>query len=46
MIIKDPSWIMLLNDGLYISVGTGPNSYPDVINGNLRGVTLNHFDSF
>lgn len=48
MIIKNPSWIdASLSDGLYIyQSGTGPNSYPDVINGNLRGVTLNHLDDF
>ena len=39
MIIKNPSWIdASLSDGLYIyQSGTGPNSYPDVINGNLTG---------
>lgn len=49
LIIRDPSKILdvSLNDGLYIyQAGTGPNGYPDVLNGNLCGVTLNKLDDF
>ena len=45
MIIRDPPWIQ--ESGLYIlQSGRGPNSYPDVINGNTSGVTLNLFSDF
>ena len=49
LIIRDPSKILdvSLNDGLYIyQAGNGPNGYPDVLNGNLCGVTLNKLDDF
>ena len=45
LVIRDPPWIP--ERGLYIlQSGSGPNSYPDVMNGNLSGVTLNHFSDF
>jgi len=45
IIIKDPWWTDL--KGLYIyQSGWGPNSYKDVLNGNVKGVTLNHLDDF
>ena len=48
MIIRDPWWInSKLEDGLYVfQSGWGPNSYPDVISGSKRGVTLNKLDDF
>ena len=45
IVIKNPPW--LDEGGLYVlQSGSGPNSYKDVMNGNLCGVTLNHFDDF
>lgn len=45
IIIKDPPWMD--EGGIYVyQSGTGPNGYPDVMNGKLRGVTFNHFDDF
>jgi len=48
MIIRDPWWInSKLEDGLYVfQSGWGPNSYPDVISGSKRGVTLNKLEDF
>ena len=48
MIIKDPWWIDdRLEDGIYVfQSGSGPNSYPDVINGSKSGVTLNKLEDF
>ena len=48
MIIRDPWWINnKLEDGVYVlQSGSGPNSYPDVINGSKSGVTLNRLDDF
>ena len=46
IIIRDPWWCNLPK-GLYIyQSGWGPNGYFDVLNGKVRGVTLNHFDDF
>lgn len=45
IIIKDPWWLNL--KGLFVfQSGSGPNSYKDVINDNVEGVTLNHLDDF
>jgi hypothetical protein len=48
IIIRDPWWInSKLEDGVYVfQSGSGPNSYPDVINGSKCGVTLNKLDDF
>ena len=48
MIIRDPWWINdKLEDGVYVfQSGSGPNSYPDVINASRSGVTLNRLDDF
>ena len=45
IILRDPPW--LDRKGIYVyQSGSGPNNYPDVMNGNLCGVTLNYFDDF
>tara|TARA_Y100000389_G_scaffold199930_1_gene239328 strand:+ start:6958 stop:7638 length:681 start_codon:yes stop_codon:yes gene_type:complete len=45
MIIKNPPW--LDEGGIYVlQSGTGPNGYPDVMNGNKCGVTFNRFEDF
>lgn len=45
IIIKDPTWLNLT--GTYIlQSNRGPNSYRDVINNNISGVTLNKLDEF
>ena len=48
IIIRDPWWINdKLEDGVYVfQSGSGPNSYPDVINGANSGVTLNKLEDF
>ena len=44
-IIVDPYWVE--QKGVYIlQSGWGPNEYPDVINGNTSGVTLNKLCDF
>ena len=46
MIIRDPWWCDV-PAGLYIfQSSSGPNGYFDVLNGKVRGVTLNHLDDF
>lgn len=46
MIIRDPWWCDV-PPGLYIfQSSSGPNGYRDVLNGKLRGVTLNRLDDF
>ena len=45
LIIRDPWW--LSHKGLFIfQSGDGPNGYPDILNGNSKGVTLNKLDDF
>lgn len=45
IVIKDPWWLDM--KGLFVfQSGTGPNGYPDVMNGKLGGVTLNYLDAF
>ena len=47
LIVKDPWWGKEQLSGLYVfQSGTGPNGYPDVLNGKLCGVTLNHLNDF
>ena len=47
MIIKDPWWTSPPMKGVYVfQSGDGPNSYKDVLNGKVSGVTLNRLYDF
>ena len=50
IIIRDPWWTDAKKKnlkGLYVlQSGWGPNGYPDVLNGKVKGVTLNKLDDF
>ena len=51
MVIRDPWWLKDSEGqpltGLYVyQSGSGPNGYPDVLNGNLCGVTFNRLYDF
>ena len=51
MVIRDPWWLTDSEGqpltGLYVyQSGSGPNGYPDVLNGNLCGVTFNRLYDF
>ena len=47
IVLKDPYWINSDLKGLYIlQSGWGPNGYPDILNNNVSGVTLNRLYDF
>ena len=47
MVIKDPWWTNPPLKGIFVfQSGWGPNSYKDVLNDKVSGVTLNHINDF
>lgn len=47
IIIRDPWWTSPPLSGIYVfQSGDGPNSYKDVLNGHVSGVTLNKLNDF
>lgn len=47
VIVRDPWWLSKKRTGLFIlQSGSGPNGYPDIIDGATSGVTLNHLEDF
>ena len=47
IVIRDPWWTKQEMKGLYIlQSGWGPNGYPDILNNNVSGVTLNKLSDF
>ena len=47
IIIRDPWWTKQSLKGVYImQSGWGPNTYPDVLTGDISGVTLNEYSAF
>ena len=47
IVVRDPWWLDEKHNGLFIlQSGSGPNGYPDIIDGSRSGVTLNRLEDF
>ena len=46
IVIKDPWWLKNLKGIFVFQSNIGPNSYPDVLNETIKGVTLNKLEDF